>query len=534
MHKGTRYQRSTGIPVGEGREEQAENRAKAEALQKDWTAPYALDDEADLRATLAERSRKAEEAAAEKWEEVNAAENRIPLDETVWERFPYNMSQRTRGRKKVHRLSEDNIAENKGAWERFVRWCNLAHGQGNAKRATAPRRGRPRKPMEEAAGAAGAVSAPLPPAEQARADKAEALRFHGLYLQDVTPEWAQEYSRALLAEGLTPQRHNKLITTAGVMFRIVAEACPDARLANPFEDVAKERDLEAESREPFTPAQVAKLIDTAAGWKGSRCWNGAEWRGFLAVLYFTGMRRGDAALLKHENRNRTRTPVEIKFVARKPGKRVEIVEHEMLTAILEETAAPGKRGYLFPGLAAEYKRNPRVLSQRFAAYMRSVLGELEADGDGKAEWVPFDGTEERTQGGKLRVSRYGLHSFRHSFATHCAAAGIPIGTVQKWLGHSRAEITQIYAIHEDKAGQAKVMDAITIPLAGFPSRLALPAAEGGDGEAKAATAERTVETLRRALGEMVAVLAKATAANWMEKRKEALAVAARAERECKA
>lgn len=447
MAFGKRNQRSTGIPVGTGAEAK-ENRKLAEVKRDEWVGAYKAEDEADVRAALAERQRNAAEVAAEKMAVVKAEENRIPLV-SAWEAHPYTMSQQTRGRTKVHPLSPKNIDENRGAWEKFVRWATSKHGKKAA-------------------------------------------------MQDVTADWARAYSRHLQGEGLTPQRHNKLITTAGVMFRL-------AGLENPFAGVDKLREDAAEHREPFTKEQVARMLDAAEG----------EWRGFLAVLYFTGLRRGDAALLKHENRNRLTG--KIRVVMAKTGDVVEPCEHPMLTAILDETASKGKRGYLFPELAEIYHRNPAVLSQRFAAFMAKTLGELEVDADGETVFRPFDGTADRAQGGKFRVSRWGLHSFRHSFASHAAQAGIPLGRIQAWLGHSSAEITRIYTHYGDTAQQAAVMEAVALPLAGATPPKALPPSP---------TAKTATAGILEAVRGMVAELAAMNARNWKAKRDRALSIAA--------
>jgi integrase len=38
-----------------------------------------------------------------------------------------------------------------------------------------------------------------------------------------------------------------------------------------------------------------------------------------------------------------------------------------------------------------------------------------------------------------------FHSFRHTFATRCAAAGVPLRTLQEWLGHRDYKTVLIYA-----------------------------------------------------------------------------------------
>lgn len=82
--------------------------------------------------------------------------------------------------------------------------------------------------------------------------------------------------------------------------------------------------------------------------------------------------------------------------------------------------------------------------------------------DGEGGWRAFDGREERRGAGKRRVSRYGIHSFRHSFASHAAQAGVPLGVLQAWLGHSSEEITRIYTHYGRAEELAKVMRAVSL------------------------------------------------------------------------
>ena len=395
---GKRNRRSTGIKCGKQGSKEA-----AEAKLAEFVAPYKASDEADVRAALVRRQRAAEEVAEEKRLAALAEVSRIPLAD-AWGRHPYDTSQTTRGRSAVHPLSARNVRENEYAWQKFVQWAEAKHG-------------------------------------------AEFEKRGGIAMQDVSEDWAREYSKDLQKEGLTPSRHNVLLLVCNVMYRL-------AQLPSPFANVPKLTKQQAEHREPFTKEQVARLLAAASG----------EWKGFLAALYYLGLRAGDAVNLTHEMRRDGRFHVE----TAKTGSRVAISIHPELDAILAEVAPPKKRGFLFPKLAAAYARNTNILSSRFKHFAANTLAEYSEDENGERMREAFDGTAERKHGVR-RISRQGLHAFRHSFAAANARAGTPLEVTQTWLGHSSPEITRIYSHYGTAAEQARVMAAVSLGDAKEPA-----------------------------------------------------------------
>jgi integrase len=256
-------------------------------------------------------------------------------------------------------------------------------------------------------------------------------------MQDVSPEIAQGYSDYLFKKKrLTAGRHNKLVTTCNVMYRL-------AGIPSPFANVTKYQVPEAEHREPFEVQQVEQLLSVATG----------EMRGLVAVLYFTGLRAGDAVQLKHENRRDGKIVLKTSKNKWSAASSVDILEHPMLTTILEETCGNQSRGPLFPELSAIYLKDNTALIKRFNQLMSLAFGD------------EFSRTEKRKGRGVLSIARFGMHSFRHSLASHCARAGVPIGIVQKWLGHASATITRIYQ-HYSTEDQKQVVSAI--PMLALP------------------------------------------------------------------
>ena len=57
----------------------------------------------------------------------------------------------------------------------------------------------------------------------------------------------------------------------------------------------------------------------------------------------------------------------------------------------------------------------------------------------------------------VRVIRF--HDLRHTFATTLAAAGVPLRTIQEYLGHADLKTTQIYAHYAPSAGETAVLNA---------------------------------------------------------------------------
>jgi integrase len=51
-----------------------------------------------------------------------------------------------------------------------------------------------------------------------------------------------------------------------------------------------------------------------------------------------------------------------------------------------------------------------------------------------------------------------FHDLRHTFATRLAAAGVPLRTIQEYLGHADAKTTQIYAHYAPSEHEVAVVN----------------------------------------------------------------------------
>jgi integrase/recombinase XerD len=82
-----------------------------------------------------------------------------------------------------------------------------------------------------------------------------------------------------------------------------------------------------------------------------------------------------------------------------------------------------------------------VKDQKETALFISQRGERP---DGQSLGLRLKGLQEKTENDVLQNKKIGLHTLRHSIATHLLMGGMKLERVAQFLGHKSIESTQIY------------------------------------------------------------------------------------------
>jgi integrase len=69
-----------------------------------------------------------------------------------------------------------------------------------------------------------------------------------------------------------------------------------------------------------------------------------------------------------------------------------------------------------------------------------------------------------------------IHDLRHTFGTRCAAAGVPMRTLQEWMGHRDIATTQRYADYAPSSREAELIATAFGPAVGADPTLSSPQA----------------------------------------------------------
>ena len=273
----------------------------------------------------------------------------------------------------------------------------------------------------------------------------------GLAVGDVTPELADQFAKHLRTLDISVVTHNRKFKRLRRIFRTLEDHAGGGK--NPFSARSlmrqgrEERGNEAR-RLAFTRSQEEALLAVLADTE-HKIVHKPELRVVYHLGMFTGQRFKDCVLLKWDRVDLDRRRIWVRQF--KTGKEVTIPLAPRLLDVLVEAQAWRRDGYVCPNVAARYGK----LDGKGRNIGSSMLNH---DALRVIRWIGLETCVEMP-GRKRKVTVHGFHSLRHSFASHCAEAGVPKAVILSILG-TNSEIVDNFYTHIGEEAQEKAILAL--------------------------------------------------------------------------
>ncbi len=276
------------------------------------------------------------------------------------------------------------------------------------------------------------------------------LEDDSLQIKDITPEMTDKFAQYLRKSGIAVATHNRKIKRLTRIFKVLNNYRDSD---NPF--IAKSlRRKEREEQEhlvrrmSFTREQEMQLLEALEDDK-NKVKNKAEIRVIYHLSMFTGQRLKDCVLLRWDKVDLNRKRIWVKQF--KTGKEVSIPMAPKLFKVLTEAQEWKTDYYVCPKVAKRYNKldkNGKNTGNNLVNI--DVLRVI--------KWIGLEPSV-KVPGRKKKVTVYGFHSLRHSFASHCAEAGVPKAVVLSILG-TNSEIVDKHYTHIGEEAQEKAIQSL--------------------------------------------------------------------------
>ncbi|MPM79345.1 hypothetical protein SDC9_126378 [bioreactor metagenome] len=247
--------------------------------------------------------------------------------------------------------------------------------------------------------------------------------------------------------------HNRKLKRIRRVFRVLQEYWSGD---NPFQSstlLRKEREEREQDvhRLSFTREQEQQLQAVLDDPK-RKVMNKPEVRVVYYLGMFTGQRMKDCVLLRWSKINLKLRRVWVKQF--KTGKEVTIPLAPKLLEVLQSAQEwkSNETDYVCPNIAARYNRT-NAIGKNVGNNLVNI------DMLRVIRWIGLEPSVE-VPGRDKKVTVYGFHSLRHSFASFCAEAGVPQATVLSILG-ADSDIVNKYYTHVGDEAQQRAISAIS-------------------------------------------------------------------------
>ena len=267
-------------------------------------------------------------------------------------------------------------------------------------------------------------------------------------LRDITGAMAMRYADSMRELNIAVSTHNRKLKRIRKVFNVLKEYRGEE---NPFNSAVLYR-KEREEREQdvhrlsFTREQEEQLREVLDDDR-FKVMNKPEVKVVYYLGMYTGQRMKDCVLLRWSKINLEMRRIWVKQF--KTGKEVTIPIAPPLLEVLQVALAWKKSDadYVCPNVAVRYNKTNAV--------GKNVGNNLvNIDMLRVIKWIGLEPSV-TVPGRDKKVTVYGFHSLRHSFASYCAAAGVPQATVVSILGADSEVITRYYThVGDDAQRQA--------------------------------------------------------------------------------
>lgn len=279
-------------------------------------------------------------------------------------------------------------------------------------------------------------------------------------IRDVTPEMTDKFSQHLRKTEISVSTHNRKIKRLRKIFQVLSEYLDGNNpfIAKSLMRKAREEQEDEVRRMSFTLKQEQAILEVLDNDK-YKVIHKPEIKVVYYLGMFTGQRFKDCVLLRWNKVDLEAKKIWVKQF--KTEKEVTIPIADKLMKVLLEAQTWKRNEYVCPNVAARYRqvdKNGKNTGNNLVNI--DVLRVI--------KWIGLEPSVE-VPGRKKKVTVYGFHSLRHSFASHCAEAGVPKAVVMSILG-TNSEIVDKYYTHIGDEAQEKAIQAINGSFASVSDR----------------------------------------------------------------
>ena len=271
-------------------------------------------------------------------------------------------------------------------------------------------------------------------------------------IAELSNDIAEEYAAYMRTIPQAVDTHNRKIKRLRKIFDCLSDYYSGN---NPFKSKTLLRSTREEQntvarRQAFTKEQEQQLRDFLAD-DQYKVMNKPEIRVIYYLGMFTGQRLKDCVLLQWQNIDMERKRIFVKQF--KTGKEVTIPMAEELFQVLTEALEWREDQYVCPKSAARYNKQNRE--------GKNVGNNLvNIDVLRVIRWIGLEPSIS-VPGRNKKMTVYGFHSLRHSFASFCAEAGVPKAVLLSILG-TDSDIADKYYTHVGEDAQQLAINVISL------------------------------------------------------------------------